>query len=158
MNKKARGMDRERFRALLDAHGADPRRWPKEARAAMEAFCAQDAGARAILAEAEALEAAIAEAAAPAAAPGLQEAILAAARAEPKGADAPARAHAAANDNAPASRWLAAGMLAASLLFGVWLGLSGALPLLDGLLPGASDPLSEIVRLAAAPDDEGDLP
>ncbi|MBL8545651.1 MAG: hypothetical protein JNL81_04260 [Hyphomonadaceae bacterium] len=50
-------MDRERFVALLDAYGADFRRWPAEARAAAAAFAAQNADVEALLAEARGLDA-----------------------------------------------------------------------------------------------------
>ncbi len=179
MNKEQ--MDAQRFCALVEAHGHHPRHWPEKLRPAMEAFAAGGEG-RAILARAAALDAALADAAAPPPSAGLEEAILAAAtgrqdagasrkaahtarriaagsrRVAPGNGAGRARPPVAANDNAPASRWLAAGLLAASLLAGVWLGLSGGLSTLDGLLPpSGSDPLAEIVRLAAAPDDEGDL-
>lgn len=52
-------MDRERFEVLLDAYGADFRRWPADARAAGEAFAAQDAAAGALLREAQALDRAL---------------------------------------------------------------------------------------------------
>jgi hypothetical protein len=52
-------MDRERFEVLLDAYGTDFRRWPANARAAGEAFAAQDAGAAASLREAQALDRAL---------------------------------------------------------------------------------------------------
>jgi hypothetical protein len=38
-------MTPERFRALLDAYGADPRRWPEAERDAARAFAATDAAA-----------------------------------------------------------------------------------------------------------------
>ncbi|QGZ95571.1 hypothetical protein [Terricaulis silvestris] len=52
-------MDRERFEVLLDAYGADFRRWPDDERAAGEAFAAQDAGAAAMLNAARALDRAL---------------------------------------------------------------------------------------------------
>lgn len=52
-------MDRERFEVLLDAYGADFRRWPTDKRAAGEAFAAQDAGASGLLREAQALDRAL---------------------------------------------------------------------------------------------------
>jgi len=44
------------FASLLDVYGGDRTRWPAEARAAAAHLVARDAGARALLAEAEALD------------------------------------------------------------------------------------------------------
>lgn len=72
-----------RFEAILDAYGADPRRWPDAERAAALAFAAADSGAPALLAAAADLDGAIHQAAPdPAAAP-LREAIVASARSAP---------------------------------------------------------------------------
>lgn len=51
-------MDATRFEAIVEAYGAEPRRWPEAERAAAEAFARTDAGQRA-LAEARALDAAL---------------------------------------------------------------------------------------------------
>ena len=59
MTKKEETMDRERFAYLLDAYGADFRRWPAEARARAAAFAAQDPEAAALIAEARTLDAAL---------------------------------------------------------------------------------------------------
>lgn len=50
-------MDRERFANLLDAYGADFRRWPAETRAAAAAFATQDSEAAELIAEARKLDA-----------------------------------------------------------------------------------------------------
>lgn len=57
MTKKEESMDRERFANLLDAYGADFRRWPAEARAQAAAYAAQNADAAALIAEARTLDA-----------------------------------------------------------------------------------------------------
>lgn len=57
MTKKEETMDRERFAYLLDAYGADFRRWPAQARAQAAAFAAQDAEAAALIDEARKLDA-----------------------------------------------------------------------------------------------------
>ena len=57
MTKKEEHMDRERFEQLLDAYGADFRRWPAETRAGAATFAAQDAEAAALVAEARKLDA-----------------------------------------------------------------------------------------------------
>lgn len=49
----------ERLRALLDAYGAAPERWPEDERAAAEALVAQSAAARAFREEAAALDRAL---------------------------------------------------------------------------------------------------
>jgi hypothetical protein len=55
--KKEEIMDRERFANLLDAYGADFRRWPADTRAEAAALAAQDADAAARLDEARKLDA-----------------------------------------------------------------------------------------------------
>ncbi|HYE00512.1 MAG TPA: hypothetical protein VEH84_14095, partial [Alphaproteobacteria bacterium] len=59
-------MDAARLRALLDAYGARPERWPPAERAAALALLAASAEARAARAEAAALDALLDLAAAPA--------------------------------------------------------------------------------------------
>ncbi|MGD9979845.1 MAG: hypothetical protein AB7H66_15515 [Hyphomonadaceae bacterium] len=78
MTKKEEAMDRERFEHLLDAYGADFRRWPAETRAAAAAYAAQNADAAAPIAEARALDERLdAVRAAPAPSPALAARILA---------------------------------------------------------------------------------
>lgn len=57
MTKKEETMDRERFVYLLEAYGADFRRWPAQVRAQAAAFAAQDAEAAALIGEARKLDA-----------------------------------------------------------------------------------------------------
>ncbi len=53
-------MNRERFEQLLDAYGADPKRWPSSERAAAEAYAqAHAAEAAVLLREARGLDAAM---------------------------------------------------------------------------------------------------
>jgi hypothetical protein len=54
--RKDKIMDRERFNHLLEAYGADFRRWPAEERAAAAMFAAQDGEAAAALKEAQQLD------------------------------------------------------------------------------------------------------
>ena len=71
-------MDRERFAELLDAYGADFRRWPAETRAAAAAFAAQSPEAAELIAEARKLDAVLDTARATAApSPDLTDRILA---------------------------------------------------------------------------------
>jgi hypothetical protein len=57
---KVTEMTRDDFRSLLDAHGADPSRWPAELRESAVALMGSDAGARADLDAAHALDAMLA--------------------------------------------------------------------------------------------------
>lgn len=57
MTKKEESMDRERFANLLDAYGADFRRWPAEVRADAAGYAAQNADAAALIADARRLDA-----------------------------------------------------------------------------------------------------
>jgi ferric-dicitrate binding protein FerR (iron transport regulator) len=52
-------MDETRFRALLDAYGGDPRRWPDAERAAALAFAAAHPASEALLEAAQTLDAAL---------------------------------------------------------------------------------------------------
>lgn len=54
--RKEDPMDRERFVELLDAYGADFRRWPADTRAAGAVYAAQEPEAAALMAEARALD------------------------------------------------------------------------------------------------------
>ena len=103
-------MTQARFAEILDAYGAEPRRWPEAERAAAEAFMARQADiAEPLLAEARALDDAMGPAAA---APGdLLEARILARLLRP----APR----------PAAIWRPAGAIAAMLLIGVCLGFAG---------------------------------
>jgi hypothetical protein len=143
------------FERLLDVYGSDRSRWPVEARASAGQLVARDQVARRLLAEAEALDRTLERAPLPSLVEeaALADRILTAARRSPrmvpvvvKAADVPRIAGRAAVDNVirlPAhgarSRWLprarfggATGMLAASLVLGVFLGLSN---LSQGVVP-----------------------
>lgn len=50
-------MNNEQLQTLLDSHGADPARWPQPQRAAAEHLIAGDATARALLTQAQRLDA-----------------------------------------------------------------------------------------------------
>lgn len=52
-------METERFRALLEAYGGEPRRWPAEERAAMQAFLSEHSEAEAWRREALSLDLAL---------------------------------------------------------------------------------------------------
>jgi hypothetical protein len=73
-----------RFEAILDAYGADPRRWPAAERAAALAFAAANPSAPALLAAAADLDGAIHMTAPDAAAAPLREAIVASAKMTPR--------------------------------------------------------------------------
>ncbi len=120
----------EEFETLLLAHGANAARWPEDRRAPAEALLANDAVARALLEEAERLDAAIvAGVAAPAAGGALAARILA-------GLDA-----------APPERVFGLGRLFA------WTGSTAAAALLAGFLVGQGiggpDPSASLLALTA---------
>ena len=148
-------MDLRQFEALLDAHGADEERWPEQAREPARALLKADARARAELARARALEELLRADASPPPAQDLAMRIL-----KQAGAPRPAAkaAREAANDNARAPWWIAA-PLAASLLLGVWLGLSGTLAPVEELLVADSGDdlalLADIMADGAAANGEG---
>jgi hypothetical protein len=151
---------------LLEVYGSDRTRWPVEARAGAGQLVARDRAARRLLAEAEALDRALERAPLPSLAreAALSERILAAARRTPRmvpmrGADRPPAPPSPASNVVDLARrarpqWLgrpayggAAGVLAASLAFGVFLGLSGlsqgvvpALEQMTGIHLGANGP------------------
>ncbi len=81
-------MDLNRFREIVDAYGADARRWPEGERAAALAF-AERSDAHAILAEADALDALLDAGPTPAASPELRERILASSLRRPRFAPGP---------------------------------------------------------------------
>lgn len=120
----------EEFETLVLAHGANPRRWPAERRAAAEALLGQNAAARALLEEAERLDAAIAAGvAAPAANGALAARIF------------------ASLDAGPAERVFGLGRLFA------WSGSTAAAALLAGVLVGhvvgGPDPSAHLLALTA---------
>jgi len=73
-------IDLARLGAILDAYGADPRRWPPAERDGAEALLAISQEARALQAEAASLDTLLDLPAAPAPSPALRAAILAGAR------------------------------------------------------------------------------
>ena len=73
-------MTPERFTALVSAYGADARRWPESERATAQAFmAAEPEAARAVLAEADALDALLHAAPAPQVSMALRDRVIASA-------------------------------------------------------------------------------
>jgi len=150
------GMTIADFERLLDVYGSDRSRWPVEARACAGQLVARDKTARRLLAEAEALDKTLERAPLPslAAEAALADRIIAAARRSPRmvpasTAIAAGGGHRTAGNvvrlpgTAARPLWLrptglasAAGMLAASLALGVFLGVSS---LSQGVLPALED-------------------
>jgi len=152
------GMTLAEFARLLDVYGGDRTRWPAEARAAAAHLVARDAGARRLLAEAEALDRLLERAPLPALATeaALADRIVAAAQRSPRIAtiagaraaafgatrrDAAAGAAATTMSVRSRPRLLsggagAAGLLVASLVIGIVIGRT-SLP--HQLLPGLAD-------------------
>jgi hypothetical protein len=149
------GMTIADFAHLLDVYGSDRTRWPVEARAGAGQLVARDKAARRLLAEAEALDKTLERAPLPslAAEAALADRIIATARRSPRmvpasnmtAVDGPRRASNVVRlPGLPARpRWLptglasAAGMLAASLALGVFLGVSnfsqGVVPVFEDM-------------------------
>ena len=177
MAENERHMSLERFRQLLDVHGADRRRWPKDTLVPAQMLLRQSEQARRLLAEARALDDLLKESMAPpadeallariravatgdarpAAAPEARAAEKESLAAPPTASPVPAR-HVARVANVP---WWMGLSIAASLLLGVWLGLSGVLsPLEETLLAETPDEMALIVELArmdATDTEEGRL-
>lgn len=137
-------MNIERFKALLEAYGANPGRWPEVERVAALLFVEQSAEARNLLAEAAAFDRVLDAAETQPATRALEERILAA---------FPEREAALRTGVAPVIfgglRWLQAGALAFSLLLGLAVGAAlpavalgdqdGADPALIALTAGGQD-------------------
>lgn len=178
MNDTSNIMTLAEFERLLEVYGSDRTRWPVEARASAGQLVARDRAARRLLAEAEALDRALERAPLPTLAQeaAMAERIVAAARRYPRIVSVASVARIdAGRPSTPAAdnvvrlrpvragaRWLTprtafggvAGALAASLVLGVFLGLSnlsqGVLPALEqltGIPLGASGPVVAQVDL-----------
>lgn len=133
-------MTLERFAALLDAYGADPRRWPAAERAAAERLAAADQRAAALLSEARRVDEVLDGHRAPGVSADLRARVLAA-------APTPARARrwavaAWARLLAPGAGLAAAGV--AGLMFGAALGGAGGDTSAQALLAEA-EPADELV-------------
>lgn len=125
MTERVETMDLRRLQALLDAYGAEPARWPADERGAAQALLAAEPAARARLDQARRLDLALDRLpAAPAPARDLAARIRSAARHHGAGPAGPLPVPAPANGNRPAWRFPAA--LAASALFGLWLGFAAS--------------------------------
>jgi hypothetical protein len=155
-NTNETSMTHSDFERLLEVYGSDRTRWPVEARASAGQLVARDLAARRLLSEAEALDRVLERAPLPslAAESALAERIVAAARRSPRmvrtakvdaGAAAVAepgnvialpRAPAAPRRLARSAFGGAAGVLAASLLLGIFIGNSS---LSQSVLPAIED-------------------
>lgn len=136
-------MSIERFEALLDAYGADSRRWPAAERDPGLALVADDVRARALLAEARALDRGLDACPAPQVSPELRARVL---------ASAPAPSRAArwavagwARVWTPGAGLVAAGV--AGLMFGAALGAGS-------LGPGSDSGAAQALLADAEPYDE----
>lgn len=146
---------------VLDAFGADRTRWPCGAAERFALLLAKDAEAQERLAEAAALDRLLdtADAVAPAAPAGLADRIVAAAVAAPPrgarsgGSNVVVLRPPSAPRQAPVrSGWQAAALLAASLVFGVYIGVQGAdLPLLEDVADGFGVASVETLSLVGEP-------
>jgi anti-sigma-K factor RskA len=137
-------MTLDRLRAIVDAYGADPARWPAAERTAGEALLAGSAAARALVAEAADLDAALDAVPALQPTPAMRTAILAAA---PRRAASSLLAQLREGWRelfAELGGWrMAGGVLAASLVLGI---VSGGL-LSEGLSAETSPDLLQLAYL-----------
>ena len=165
-------MTPERFAALVETYGGDIGRWPAAMQVAARARVAGDLPSARRIAEAQAFDRLLGLAPKTAASPDLVEKILAAATRQPQDSKPREQAGVASDSNViPLSRgtprryedsWRlgrggvagAGGMLAASLMIGIWLGASGtAAPTFATAFQGRQgisdlDAMSEIVQSA----------
>ena len=134
-------MDMARLAQLLDAYGADPRRWPAEERQPALALLSRSAAARALRDDAAALDTLLDTSVAPAPAPQLMAAILAA-------AERPGWRQWLAELWPLGPAWQPASAFAAAILLGIAVGVGAP----DLVLPGAEDGLVvEVESLALGP-------
>src|SRR5579871_1858242 len=110
----------ERFRELADAYGGDPRRWPPAERAPAAALLAASAEARALLAEAAALDRLLDGA--PPSAPATLDAERLIARATAAAQDRPSFRTVGVTRPAGRGLWLRAASLAAATIIGFVVG------------------------------------
>lgn len=134
-------MDRERFKQMLDAYGADPKRWPSAERAAGEAYAAGHAAEVAgLIAAALRLDATM-DAAREAVKPDAARVAAILARAPKPSAGVP-----------PVARWA----LAACALLGVTLGYGGGLMAPAAMADDDGYYLSTAFEAPLAIEDDGD--
>lgn len=139
--RDSRPMDPGRLAEILDAYGADPRRWPQAERAPAEALLAVSEEARALRDRAAALDALLDLSAAPTPAPELQAAILA-------GAHRPGWRRWLADFWPVGPAWQPASAFAAAIVLGVAIGVGAP----DIVLPDAADgAIAEVESLALGP-------
>ncbi len=132
-------MTLERFKALIEAYGADAKRWPEAEREAAQAFAESSAEAHRLLAGARAIDRFLDGADTAAATRALEDRIM---------AGFPARGGSARGSS---GRWIPAAAIAASLALGLVTG--AALPGIAGIkAQDAKDP-----ALLALSDIENDL-
>jgi anti-sigma-K factor RskA len=137
-------MTLDRLRAIVDAYGADPARWPAAERTAGEALLAGSAAARALVAEAADLDAALDALPALQPTPAMRRAVLAAAPRPPTPSLLARMREGWRDFFGELGGWrLAGGVLAASLVLGI---VSGGL-LSEGLSAEASPDLLQLAYL-----------
>ncbi len=137
----------QRLQVVLDAYGADPRRWPEGDRRDLAELLQ---GVPGPVSEASQIDRVLAAATAPAGESASFDAILSAAASEaPRQENIVLFRPRAPHQATVPFRWLAAVPLAASLAFGIYVGSSGSL---DAFLPS-----SLVGETLAAGEDPGDL-
>ena len=164
---KDRNTELAALQSLLDSHGGDPGRWPAAVRQRFAALIASDGAARTLVAEARALDAVLMHA--PVVSPvrrlALADRIIAIAEDRPLASDVRGSvidlaARRGLHSKPPLVRqrsfWQAAGMMAASLIAGIVIGISGTGALLGDLtsLFTDTDTLTATMSLAVDGPDE----
>ena len=135
------GMDR--FRELLDAYGAEPRRWPAQERGMAEALIAASPEARALRAKAAGLDVLL-DRAQPISPPIIDaEALIGRIAAQDQGRGQVVSLQASRRP-APSRFWLKVASLAAAAAIGFLLGASQLASMGDGTAPASGPELADI--------------
>jgi hypothetical protein len=134
---------------LLDVYGADRARWPAAERLRLAGFISSDPGAKAALAEAQALDRLLdlAPRVSVERERALARRILAAVGESQQRAAAPVSLHRPAPRRASVARWAAPALMAASLVVGVFVGSTGAL----------QPTVTYLAEISGLADDESEL-
>jgi len=146
-------MDLDEFQDFLDTHGPDPATWPAEDRRQAEALLGRSAAARAALAEAQRLDSLLARTLATERA---SEALRARILATAAGHARPAAAREPWRFRFAPPWWIGAASATASLLLGIYVGVSGLPPFVPSEPPPAAGEIVDVADLAfgAAIDEE----
>ena len=134
----------DRFRELLEAYGAEPRRWPANERATAEALLVRERGARALLSKAAAIDGLL-DRATPLAPPIIDaEVLVAHITAKPQSMPAEVVALRPARRTTGGVFWLKVASLAAAAIFGFLIGVTQLLNPGDTSAPTSGLELADV--------------